>query len=105
MEEHHIGRASCPALPLPEAVWKPVFGQVMDQLLVAAFRLLAGGDLTQASPKRVGQTVVAEVKRRLNAQVAKGWAKLCIDPRSYGEVEIMRTVKGALPAGYVKFCI
>lgn len=84
---------------LPETVWKPVFGQVLDQLLVAAFRLLAGGDLTAASPKRVGQTVVAEVKRRLNAQVAKGWAKLCIDPRSYGEAEIMRTVKGALPAG------
>lgn len=87
-----------PAL-LPEAVWKPVFGQVMDQLLVAAFRLLAGGDLTATSPKRVGQTVVSEVKRRLNAELAKGWAKLCIDPRSYGEAEIMRTVKGALPAG------
>ncbi|KAF9641256.1 hypothetical protein BFW01_g616 [Lasiodiplodia theobromae] len=62
-------------------------------------QLLAGGDLTTASPKRVGQIVVEEVKRRLNAQVAKGWAKLCINPGSYGEAEIMRAVKGALLAG------
>ncbi|KAK0658971.1 hypothetical protein DIS24_g4343 [Lasiodiplodia hormozganensis] len=97
--QHLAGIPDLFPVMLPEAVWKPVFGQVMDQLLVAAFRLLAGGDLTAASPKRVGKTVVDEVKRRLNAQVAKGWAKLCIDPRSYGEAEIMRTVRGALPNG------
>ncbi|KAB2571365.1 hypothetical protein DBV05_g9961 [Lasiodiplodia theobromae] len=100
--QHLAGIPDLFPMLLPEAVWKPVFGQALDQLLVAAFRLLAGGDLTAASPKRVGKTVVEEVKRRLNAQLAKSWAKLCIDPGSYGEAEIMRAVTGALPAVYVK---
>lgn len=85
---------------LPESVWKPAVGRVMDQLLVGVFRLYAGGDLGAHSPKRTGSAVVREIKRRLDCAVARGWAAACVEPLSYHESAIKATVKGALPARF-----
>ncbi|KAH7058871.1 hypothetical protein B0J12DRAFT_737487 [Macrophomina phaseolina] len=82
---------------LPESIWKCALGEAMDSLLVGVFRLLAGGDLSASSPKRTGSTVVAEVKRRLNARLGRGWAKSCVNDRSYTQQAIVATVQGALP--------
>ncbi|OJD36433.1 uncharacterized protein BKCO1_1100059 [Diplodia corticola] len=90
-----------PAL-LPESTWKPILGHAMDKLLLAVFRLLAGGDLSRATPTRTGAAVVRGVRRRLaSAQLAdQPWTKLCVDPRSYTQAAIMATVRGALPPGH-----
>lgn len=84
---------------LPESIWKPIIGTILDQLLVGAMRLFAGGDLTSRSPYRSPAQIVAELKRRLPAPTARGWANLCLSERSYTADAIRHTIRAALPAG------
>ncbi|KAL0262707.1 hypothetical protein SLS55_001678 [Diplodia seriata] len=90
-----------PAL-LPETTWAPSLFRTLDSLITTTFRLLAGGDSDGStspagSPPRLA--VADLVQRRLAATTGSPnppWARRCLDPRSYGESDILAAVRGAL---------
>ncbi|GME32173.1 hypothetical protein GTA08_BOTSDO08209 [Neofusicoccum parvum] len=102
---HHYTTALLTGLPhhlpslLPRPAWTPSLGALLDHLLASAFRLLAGGDCGPRSPRRPAPAVVTELRRRLPAAVARPWARVCVDPRSYGERAVRDAVRAALPGG------
>ncbi|KAL1641419.1 hypothetical protein SLS58_006121 [Diplodia intermedia] len=89
-----------PAL-LPESAWKPPLGAMLDDLVIAAFRLLAGGGGGDSTP--VGAAIAEHVQRRLHAAAGLiagrpqwWWARRCLDPRSYGDADVLAALHGAL---------